>query len=142
MLCLTSCMKDNSTIEAILPTELSIKNVETNIVGTWRLIEKGIDLKQYENHVCTAPESMMKNQYMIVWSKTTNDEKRNFKENGDYNSYLKTTLSCQGTYKITNGDALEMITTCLNFSEKIVGLTSDLFIIKEGEHFYKYGKSN
>lgn len=138
---LSNCTKAE---DVILLNKQSTKEMQTAIVGSWLNIEKGVEMTMHDGHICTNSDNNAddKTTIAIKWANTASDEKRHFEQNGDYNSYVKTTLRCQGTYKIAGFGGLHLNTTCQNWSEKIVEVSSTLLIIKEGDSYFKYRKTN
>ena len=134
----TNCTKVNSTIDG----ELSAQKIQTAIVGSWQFVEKGVEVAMHEGHICPDPQNMAQDKvtYVVQWKKIVSDEKRFFKPNGDYTTYLSTTLSCQGTYKIAESGVLETNTNCENTIGKIDNLPTTYLTIRQGINFFKYQK--
>jgi hypothetical protein len=72
----------------------------------------------------------------IKWGNLASDEKREFKQTGEFISHVKTTLSCQGTYKVSNNGVLDLKTNCQSYAAKIEGLSPTYLIVKEGERYH------
>lgn len=141
LLGVTNCTKEEDTTEANIFTEQTpqeIQNNQTAIIGSWQFVEKSVDVK-----VHTCPGTVLGNmsKLMIQWENVTNDEKRDFKQNGAYYQYSES-ATCQGSYKISENAVLQVISNCKSLSEKIVGLTSFFLTIKEGDNYFKYRKLN
>lgn len=138
LLGLISCTKE----QGVAPiTEETLKNFETGIIGSWQLVEEGTPKIIIEIDTCGCLTStLITKPITIEWKSARDDEKRAFKQNGAYSRYLKKQLTCQGTYKITSEETLEVTSNCPNFSEKIVALTTVFLTIKDGNSFYKYRK--
>ena len=135
----TSCTKDNATTPSTEQTTLDFPKA---IVGTWQIAEKGVEVAMHDGHVCTDPENRAADKitYMVQWEKATSDENQEFKSNGDYNTYQKSTLTCQGSYKISDSGLLEAQTDCDNYIAKIEALTTTILTVRQGSHFFKYQK--
>lgn len=141
----TNCTKVEDTMDAELFTEQRLSDVKTAIIGSWQIIEKGVEVVMHDEHICsgTANSTTSANTTTLVkWENATSLEKRDFRQNGDYNQSLTSALTCQGTYKIANNEILDVTTNCQISSEKIAQLTSHFLTVKEGNRFFKYRKLN
>ncbi len=138
LLIATSCTKQNNSID----DELSTQSIQTAIVGSWQFVEKGVDVAMHDGHICPDPQNMAQNlvTYVVQWEKVASDEKRLFKPNGEYTTYLSSNLSCQGTYKIAESGVLETNTNCENAFGKIDKLPATFLTIKQGVNYFKYQK--
>ena len=134
-----SCSKQNDA----LITQQTLQNYQTDIVGSWQLVQKGIELTMHEGHVCTDPQNMASDKitYVVKWENAAMDEKRDFKLSGDYNCYWKKQLSCKGSYKISNYGVLEVNNNCQNYIEKVEILTATNLVVKEGNLYFKFNKA-
>ena len=140
LLGVTNCTKVADTTEANIFTEQTpqeIQNNQTAIIGSWQFVEKSVDVKV---HKCTGTILGNMPKLMIQWDNATTDEKRDFKQNGDYSRYLKNELTCQGAYKIGDDGALVVQSNCPNFSEIIVGLTTTFLTLREDNTYFKFRK--
>ena len=138
LLSVTSCTKQNNSIDS----ELSTQNIQTAIVGSWQFVEKGVEVAMHDGHICSDPQNMAQDKvtYVVQWQNVASDEKRQFKPNGDYSTYVKTALTCQGTFKIADSGVLEMNTNCANTIEKIENVPATYLTIKQGSNYFKYLK--
>jgi hypothetical protein len=137
MLNTISCTKENSSIETPLLNDQSIAQIQTNLLGSWTLIEKGVEIDQHNGQPCGFTGT--KNP-MIQWSNALADEKRAFTLNGGYSRYVNSTLTCEGTYKITYVGTIELTTNCQNAVETVQALTVNSLIVRDGMSFRKYSK--
>ena len=135
-----SCTKQNDA----LITQQPLQDFRTDIVGSWQLAQKGVEVAMHEGHVCTYPQNMAADKitYVVKWENTTMDEKRDFNSSGDYNCYWAKQLSCKGTYKISNNGVLEVNNNCQNYLEKVETLTTTNLIVKEGNLYFKFKKAD
>ena len=135
-----SCTKQNDA----LITQQPLQDFRTDIVGSWQLAQKGVEVAMHEGHVCTYPQNMAADKitYVVKWENTTMDEKRDFNSSGDYNCYWAKQLSCKGTYKISNEGDLDINSNCQNNTVKIAGLTTIFLTVKDGNNYFKYRKIN
>ena len=138
ILCLTNCTKVNTTFD----NEQAPKDIQTAIIGSWQVAEKGVEIAMHDGHICPDPQNMPQNQvtYVVQWEKIASDEKRDFKKNGEYNSYLKSAMTCSGTYNLTFANILEWDTNCEKSTAKVEKVTASSMIIKQGSNYYKYQK--
>ncbi len=138
LISITSCSKTNDAIDS----ELTAQNVQTAIVGSWQFVEKGVDVAMHDGHICSDPQNMAQDKitYVVQWEKVASEEKRQFKPNGDYNTYVKTTLTCQGNYKVADSGVLEMNTNCENAISKIEKVPATYLIMRQGNNYFKYLK--
>lgn len=138
LLIATNCTKQNNSVD----NEFSTQRIQTAIVGSWQFVEKGLDVAMHDGHICPNPQNMAQDKitYVVQWQKAASDEKRNFMQNGNYNSYVESALACQGTYKVSDIGILEMNTNCEQVIGKIEQLPSDFLVIKQGSHYFKYHK--
>ena len=137
-----SCTKENGTVDATLITEQTRQEMQTALVGSWQLVEKGVEMAMHDGHICTDPANMAADKitYMTHWETTQSDEKRTFKSNGTYSNYVNATLNCQGTYTVSNHATLDVSGGCSNTVVRIEALATNLLIVKEGMVSYKYRK--
>jgi hypothetical protein len=141
-LTISSCSKVENTT---LSTELTSPDIQTAIIGSWQIIEKGLEVEMHDQHACSQigdNTTSAKTTTVVQWNNATIDETQNFEQNGDYNSYLKSILSCQGFYKIDNNGDLVIKNNCQILNEKIIELTSAFLTVKEGTRYFKYRKVN
>jgi hypothetical protein len=139
----TSCKKENIIEDATLISEQKQQELQTALIGSWQIIEKGVEVAMHEGHICTDPANMAADKitYIVQWNKTALDEKRNFKPNGGYSQYSES-ATCQGTYKISKNAVLEVTTNCTNAFARIEELTLTFLTLKEGNTYLKYQKVN
>jgi hypothetical protein len=141
MLGTTSCTKENIEVDTTLISEETRQEMQTAIVGSWQFVEKGVEIAMHDGHICNDPSMAAdKISYTTQWGKVSTDEKRTFKPNGNVSLYENATLSCDGTYTISNNGALDIKATCQNAFGKIETLTNTLLIVREGTVFYKFQK--
>jgi hypothetical protein len=133
----TSCTKTDNTSDVQITTDF-----QKAIVGSWQIAEKGLGVAMHDGHICPDPENMSADKvtYVVQWEKAASDESRVFEQNRDYKSYVKSTLTCQGAYKISDFGLLEVQTNCENYVAKIEGLTKTALTVRQGSHFFKYQK--
>ncbi len=138
LISVTSCSKVNDTPDS----ELSAQSIQKAIVGSWQFVGQGVEVAMHDGHICNDPLNMAQDKitYVVQWTDIVSQERRDFKPNGVYNTYLKTALSCQGTYKIDDSGVLEMNTNCENAIGKIEKLPSSSLIIRQGNNYFKYHK--
>lgn len=129
---MTSCTKEIDTIEDTFFKEQSTSEMQSAIIGSWQLVDKSVEMD--DTHICSYNG--------IKWGNSAGDEKRDFKQNSDFSHFVKSTLTCQGSYKISDNGALDMNTNCQNYSEKIVDLTATFLTVKQGNRYFKYRKLN
>lgn len=134
----TACTKTDDTGDTLLSTQA----LQTALVGSWQLVEKGTELIYFNDHICTETEHDNKATTAINWEKTSIDENRTFKQNGDYTRVLNKKLTCQGTYNINKDGFIEINSECQSVSEKIVDIKTAVLTLKEGTHYLKYQKMN
>lgn len=134
----TSCSKENSAFM----TPQKTQDFQNDIIGSWQIVEKGVEVAMHEGHVCTDPQNMAADKitYVVKWDKDIMDEKRDFQPNGNYYCIWTKQLSCTGTYKISNNGVLEVNNNCQNFLEKVETLTTTNLIVKEGNLYFKFKK--
>lgn len=135
-----SCTKQNDA----LITQQPLQNYQTDIVGSWQLIQKGVEVAMHEGHVCTDPQNMAADKitYVIKWENSVLDEKRDFQPSGNYDCYWAKQLSCKGSYKISNNGVLEVNNNCQNYLEKVETLTTTNLVVKQGNIYFKFKKSD
>ena len=138
----TSCTKENAPVDSTLITEQTRQEMQTALVGSWQLAEKGVEMVMHDGHICTDPANMAADKitYMTHWATADSDEKRTFKPNGTYSNYLNATLNCQGTYTVSNHATLDLVGSCPNAFARIEALAANLLIVKEGTVSFKYRK--
>lgn len=137
----TSCKKENVTPDATLISEQTRQEMLTNLIGTWQVAEKGVEVAMHDGHICTDPTMVMdKMTYIVKWDKVANDDTRTFKSNGDFNHYENAILTCQGTYTVSNHAVLEINSACPSSFERIEALTPTLLTIGVGTFHYKFTK--
>ena len=134
----TSCSKQNDSFI----TEQTTLNFQTGIIGSWQLVEKGIETGPDNMHNCTYDNQSAENKMptTIKWENAKDDESQDFKQNGEYSCYLKKQLGCKGAYRISNEGDLDINSNCQNNSVKIAGLTTIFLTIKDGNNYFKYRK--
>ena len=91
ILSLTSCSKVNSNTDS----EQTSQDIQTAIVGSWQFTEKGIEVAMHDGHICTDPQNMAQDKvtYVVQWEKVASDERRDFKQNGAFNRFLKSVMT-------------------------------------------------
>ncbi len=136
---ITGCTKTADTTDATLSTELTMREFQTLLIGSWQVVEKGVEIAMHNGHICHDPNAAGKITYEVYWRNFISDEKRNFKQNGEYSQYSES-ATCQGSYKISQTGILEINTNCKNGIEKIETLTPSLLTVKQGSTFFKYRK--
>jgi hypothetical protein len=136
----TSCSKENSTFIQ----SQKIQDFQKDIIGSWQLVEKGVEVAMHEGHVCTDPQNMAADKvtYVVKWENAVMDEKRDFQSGGNYDCYWTKQLSCKGSYKISNNGVLEVNNNCQNYLEKVETLTITTLIVKEGNLYFKFKKAD
>ena len=135
-----SCTKQNDA----LITQQPLQNFQMDIVGSWQLVQKGVEVAMHEGHVCTDPQNMATDKitYVVKWENPAMAEKRNFEPDGNYYCTWTNQLSCKGTYKISNNGVLEVNNNCQNYLEKVETLTVTNLIVKEGNLYFKFEKED
>lgn len=139
-LSLTNCTKES----AQSPTEQTTLDFQTAIIGSWQTIAKGVEIEMHDQRACSQMgdnTTSAKTTTVVQWENTAGDEKRNFKQNGDFSQYSEF-ATCQGAYKISENGILEVNTNCKNGIEKIEELTSTFLTVRNGHTFFKYRKVN
>ena len=138
ILSLTSCSKVNSNIDS----EQTSQDIQTAIVGSWQFTEKGIEVAMHDGHICLDPQNMAQDKvtYVVQWEKVASDERRDFKQNGAYNSYLKSAMTCSGTYTVSIASILEWETNCEKAFAKVEKVSASNLTIKQGANYFKYQK--
>ncbi len=133
----TSCTKTDNTSDVQITSDF-----QKAIVGSWQIAEKGVEVAMHDGHICTDPANMPANQitYVVQWQKASSDENRVFEQNSSYKSYLKSTLTCQGVYNISDSGLLEVKTNCDNYISKIEALTKETLTVRQGSNLFKYQK--
>ena len=76
----------------------------------------------------------------IKWENAKIDESQDFKQNGEYNCYLKKQLGCKGSYRISNEGDLKINSNCQTNPVEIAELTTIFLTIKDGDNYFKYRK--
>ena len=134
----TSCTKEKNSFTQ----EQTTLDFQTAIIGSWQLIEKGVETGPDNLHNCPYDNQSTENKLptIIKWENAKIDESQDFRQNGEYNCYLKKQLGCKGTYKISNEGDLDINSNCQNNSVKIDGLTTVFLTVKDGSNYYKYRK--
>ena len=134
----TSCTKENDSFIK----EQTTLDFQTAIIGSWQLVEKGIETESGNMHNCPYDNQSTENKLptTIKWENAKVDESQDFRQNGEYNCYLKKQLGCKGTYRISNEGELDINSNCQNNSVKIAGLTTIFLTIKDGNNYFKYRK--
>ena len=134
----TSCTKENDS----LIKEQTTLDFQTAIIGSWQLVEKGIETvpDNSDNYPFANQSSENKMPTTIKWENAKVDESQDFKQNGEYSCYLKKQLGCKGSYKISNEGDLDINSNCQNNSLKIAELTTIFLTIKDGNNYFKYRK--
>lgn len=134
----TSCTKENDSFT----NEQTTLDFQTAIIGSWQLVEKGIETASVNGHNCPYDNQSSENKMStsIKWENAKIDESQDFKQNGEYNCYLKKQLGCKGNYRISNEGDLDINSNCQNNSVKIDGLTTIFLTIKDGNTYFKYRK--
>ncbi len=138
ILCLTSCTKANSHIDS----EQTSQDIQTAIIGSWQFTEKGVEIAMHDGHICPDPQNMPQNQitYVVQWEKVASDERRDFKQNGTFNRYLKSVMICSGTYKVSDAGILEWDTNCDKAFAKVEKIFASSMTIRQGGNYFKYQK--
>lgn len=129
---MTNCSKQMDTRDDTFFKEQTTSEMQMAIVGSWQLVDKSGEMD--DTHICSYNG--------IKWGNSAGDEKRDFKQNSDYSHFVKSTLTCQGSYKFSDNSTLNMNMNCQNYSEKIVDLTATFLTVKVGNRYYKYRKLN
>lgn len=142
ILLLVSCKKETVSVDSTLINEQTRLEMQTSLVGSWQIVEKGTEMAMYDGHICTDPAnmSMDKMTYMVHWEKMSIDEKRLFKSNGTYDFFFNGGSISQGSYKVSNHAVLEVTNANQNSFEKIEALTPTLLIVSMGTVHYKFSK--
>ena len=140
LISISSCSKADAN-DAI-DGELTAQNVQAAIVGSWQYVEKGVEVAMHDGHICSDPQTMAQNKvtYVVQLEKIASEEKREFMPNGNYNTYVKASLTCKGNYNIADKGILEMNTNCASTIEKIEQVPATYLTIKQGSHYFKYLK--
>jgi hypothetical protein len=137
----TSCKKEAVLTDATFISEQTRQEMQTKLVGSWQVIEQGVEVAMYDGHICTDPTMAMdKMSYAVQWEKATTTDKRVFKTNGVYDLYFHDKLTCQGSYTVTNHAVLEINGACQNSFEKVVELDATHLTISVGTLYYKFTK--
>ena len=136
----TSCTKENDSFIK----EQTTLDYQTGIIGSWQLVEKGIETRPDNMHNCTYDNHSTENKMSttIKWENAKDDESQDFKQNGEYSCYLKKQLGCKGAYRISNEGDLDINSNCQNNTVKIAGLTTIFLTVKDGNNYFKYRKIN
>ena len=134
----TSCTKENESFTK----EQTTLDFQTGIIGSWQLVEKGIETGPGNMHNCTYDNHSTENKMptTIKWENAKDDESQDFKQNGEYSCYLKKQLGCKGSYRISNEGDLDINSNCQNNTVKIAGLTTIFLTVKDGNTYFKYRK--
>jgi hypothetical protein len=138
----TSCKKaDESTVVNLFSeqSQQDIQNNQAAIIGSWQFTGKSIEVVLH-NCIYRGLTTSNMAKYMIKWAMAMEDEKRDFKQNGEYNLFLNKQLACNGTFKIANNGVLDMNNSCKTTNETIVELTTSSLTIKKGETYFRYQK--
>ena len=134
----TACTKT----DVMMDTLLTPQALQTALVGSWQLVEKGKEVVLSNGHICTETEHDNKATTAINWKKVTVDDYQAFQQNGTYTRFVDKKLTCQGTYSITENAVIEINAECQSIPEKIVDIKATVLILKEGHNYSKYQKMN
>ena len=138
ILCLTSCTKENSAIDS----QQKSQGIQTAIIGSWQITEKGFEIAMHEGHICPDPENMPQNQitYVVQWENVAPNERRDFNQNGVFTRYLQSVMICSGTYKVSDAGILEWDTNCDKAFAKVEKISAASMTIRQGGNYFKYQK--
>lgn len=140
----TSCTKENTPPDATLISEHTRQILQQNLIGSWQLAEKGVEVAMHDGHICPDPANMAAGTvtYIVNWGKVSAEDTQVFKSDGSYRQGLTPTLTCSGRYTISNHAVLEIISDCKSSSARIEELTPTGLIVKDGALHLKYHRLN
>jgi hypothetical protein len=136
---ISSCTKVEDFTDAPPSTEQLKPNIQTAIIGSWQIVEKGVEVEMQDQHVCSGmgDNKTSAKTTVVQWNNVTIDETQSFKQNGVYSQVSESAI-CQGSYKTSINGELEVKNNCKSYTEKIVELTAYFLTVKKENRYFKY----